>query len=335
MCLVALALDQSSRFPFVLAANRDEFMNRPTARLGWWEPDGGGPAILGGRDLEAGGTWLGLTAAGRLGLVTNVRNPKDIDPDAPSRGLIVPQWLRGDTEMQMLWPRLAMSGYNGFNMVALDFARGEGFSINNRQLFPQRLDKGLFGLSNARLNTPWPKVQRLKAATKAAIPASANSEDLANRLFEALADTTAVPDGELPQTGVSLDWERMLSTAFIRSPDGSYGTRCATLVITERVNKRLVTHVLERTFTGRPGMALLRRVTLRNWPPRHTMGPAEVARLSATLPPPELRQEDAFESSEVSEQDQHALTPTAATPERKTRARSLIKPAKVKPLAAS
>lgn len=333
MCLVALALDQSSRFPFVLAANRDEFMARPSARLGWWEPEGGGPAILGGRDLEAGGTWLGLTASGRLGLVTNVRNPKELDPDAPSRGLIVPQWLKGNTSMQMLWPRLAMSGYNGFNMLALDFAQGECFWLNNRKLFPQRLEKGLFGLSNASLNTPWPKVQRLKAAVKAAIPASVDSEDLANRLFEALADPAPAPDAALPRTGVSEDWERLLSSAFIRSEDGTYGTRCSTLVITERVNKRLVTHVLERTFTGKPGMALLRRVTLRNWPPRHTMAPADVARLNATLPPPALRQEDAFESSEVSEQDQHALTPSAPLPAKKNRARNLIKPAKARPLA--
>ena len=188
MCLVAFALDQSSRFPFVMAANRDEFFDRPAARLGWWEPETPGPAILGGRDLQAGGTWLGLTALGRLGMVTNIRDPQDMDPQAPSRGQIVPQWLKGDLHMSMLWPRLAMSGYNGFNMIALDFAQGECFWLNNKRLYPERLQRGIFGLSNAQLNTPWPKVQRLKAAMKAAIPASANSEDLANRLMSQ-ADT--------------------------------------------------------------------------------------------------------------------------------------------------
>ncbi|MFT3856913.1 MAG: NRDE family protein [Aquabacterium sp.] len=332
MCLVAFALDQSSRFPFVLAANRDEFFDRPAARLGWWEPEGGGPAVLGGRDLEAGGTWLGLTAQGRLGLVTNIRDPKNMDPQAPSRGEIVPHWLKGDESMSMLWPRLAISGYNGFNMVALDFAQGECFFVNNRKLYPERLQRGIFGLSNASLNTPWPKVQQLKAKLKQAIGTSNDVEALSNQLFEALADPAQAPDHQLPSTGVSVEWERLLSSAFIRSANGQYGTRCSTLVITERVNKRLVTHVMERTFAAQTGMALLRRVQLRNWPPRHTMADNEVARLEATLPPPGLRHEgheDAFESSDVSEQDDHALPPT---PVRRARARSLIKPGRVRPL---
>lgn len=330
MCLVALALDQSSRFPFVLAANRDEFYDRPAARLGWWEPTDGGPPILGGRDLQAGGTWLGLTAHGRLGLVTNVRDPSNMDPQAPSRGQIVPQWLKGDLSMPMLWPRLAISGYNGFNMLALDFADGECFWLNNRKLFPERLQKGVFGLSNAILNTPWPKVQQLKARTRQAIAQSDDVEVLANRLFEALADPGVAPDEQLPHTGVSTEWERLLSSAFIKSPNGLYGTRCSTLVITERIHKRLVTHVLERTFTATSNMALLRRVTLRNWPPRHTMAATEVAKLDATLPPAEMRQEEVFESSEVSEQDNHALA--EMEPARKTRARSLIKNNRVRPL---
>lgn len=330
MCLVALALDQNSRFPFILAANRDEFFDRPAARLGWWEPGDGAPPILSGRDLHAGGTWLGLTAHGRLGLVTNIRNPDDIDPQAPSRGQVVPQWLKGDTSMSMLWPRLAISGYNGFNMLGLDFAQGECFWVNNRRLFPERLQRGVFGLSNAQLNTPWPKVQQLKARLKQAVTAADQTEALINRLFEALADPGVAPDEQLPHTGVSPEWERLLSSAFIRSANGQYGTRCSTLVITERVNKRLVTHVLERTFTSHGGMALLRRVTLKNWPPRHTMAETEVARLDATLPPPDMRHEDAFESSDVSEQENHALP--ASVPIRKTRARSLIKSSKVRPL---
>lgn len=333
MCLVALALDQSSRFPFVLAANRDEFFDRPAARLAWWESPDGGPAILGGRDLHAGGTWLGLTAHGRLGMVTNVRNPLDNDPQAPSRGQIVPQWLRGDTGMPMLWPRLAMTGYNGFNLLALDFAQGECFWINNRQRYPERLQRGIYGLSNAQLNTPWPKVQQLKAKLKLSIQQSGNAEALSNRLLEALTDPNPAPDHLLPHTGVSLEWERMLSPALIRSPDGVYGTRCSTVIVTERVNKRLVTHVMERTYSAQSGMALLRKVTLKNWPPRHTMSETDVAKLEATLPPPALRHEDAFESSDVEENPNHALPETAAAP-RKARARSLIKSGSAKPVKA-
>ena len=323
MCLVAFALDQSSRYPFVLASNRDEFYDRPAARLAWWQPEGGGPAILGGRDLSEGGTWLGLTAAGRLGLVTNVRNPAKLDPAAPSRGHLVTDWLQGDRAMSQLWPRMAMSGYNGFNMVALDFADGECFWLNNERLYPERLHKGVFGLSNAELNTPWPKVTALKARLKAAIPEAVDADDLANRLFAALSDPTQAPDAGLPQTGVTPEWEKMLSSAFIKAPEWRYGTRASTVIITERVNKRLVTHVMERTFSGQSSVALMRRVTLKNWPPRHTMDSAEVARLSASLPPPPARKEDSFESSEVQEQDNHVLS--TDTPARKSRARSLIK----------
>jgi uncharacterized protein with NRDE domain len=325
-----MALDQNSRFPFVLAANRDEFFERPAARLAWWEPEEGAPPILGGRDLQAGGTWLGLTAHGRLGLVTNIRNPSDVDPQAPSRGMIVPQWLKGDQSMAMLWPRLAMSGYNGFNLLALDFAQGECFWVNNKKLYPERLQRGVFGLSNAQLNTPWPKVQQLKARLRQAVASAPDADNMAEQLFAALADPTEAPDSQLPRTGVSLEWERLLSPAFIRSPNGQYGTRCATLVITERVNKRVVTHVLERTFSAQSSIALLRRVTLRNWPPRHTMSQNDVARLDATLPPPELRHEDAFESGEIHELDQHTLPDTPTGP--KTRARNLIKASKLRPM---
>jgi len=325
MCLVAFALDQSSRYPFVMAANRDEFFDRPAARLGWWEPDGGGPAILGGRDLHAGGTWLGLTASGRLAMVTNIRNPEDNDPQAPSRGSIVPQWLSGELGMPMLWPRLAMSGYNGFNLIALDFAQGECFWVNNRKLYPERLTKGVFGLSNAQLNTPWPKVQNLKAAMRTAMSEAHDAEDLASNLFDALADDTRAPDALLPRTGVSQEWEQLLSSSFIRDGQGLYGTRCSTVIVTERHNKRLVTHVMERTFSPQSNLALMRRVSLRNWPPRHTMSSADVARLESTLPPPALRHEERFESSAITEHDDSDLNEMAAS--RRQRARSLIKPA--------
>ncbi len=325
MCLIAFALDQSSRFPFVMAANRDEHFDRPAARLGWWEPEGGGSAILSGRDLQSGGTWLGLTAMGRLGMITNVREPHNIDPQAPSRGLIVPQWLKGDMHMSTLWPRLAMSGYNGFNMIALDFAQGECFWLNNRRIYPERLQRGIFGLSNAQLNTPWPKVQALKASLKAALPKSTDADTLAQRLFEALGNATPAPDDQLPHTGVPHEWEKMLSAALIRSGNGLYGTRCSTVIITERVNKRLVTHVLERTYAAQSNLTLLRQVTLKNWPPRHTMASADVARLDATLPPPSMRHDEAFEASDISEFDEaHAMTDAQV---KRQRARSLIKSA--------
>ena len=336
MCLLALALDQNSRFPFVLAGNRDEFFDRPASRLGWWAPEDGGPAILGGRDLQAGGTWLGLTATGRLGILTNVRDPQNVDPSAPSRGQIVPQWLKGDMEMASLWPRLAIQGYNGFNMLAIDFARGDAFWVNNRKLFPERLNHGIHGLSNAILNTPWPKVQHLKGAMRAAIAEEQTVDGLAHKLFHALADPTEAPDNHLPHTGVPREWEKHLSAAFIKPTMSRYGTRCSTVIITERTHKRVVTHVLERTFAEHTHLAVLRHVVLKNWPPRHSMSAAEVAKLDATLPPPGLRHEEAFESSEVAETDDHDLGgegPVAISEAKRTRARSLIKSPKVKPIA--
>ncbi len=321
MCLATLALDVNSRFPMVLAANRDEFMNRPTARLAWWEAPGQA-AILGGRDQQSGGTWLGLNASGRLALLTNVRNPAKQDPKAPSRGEIVPLWLKGHKPMHELWPQLAMHGYNGFNLMALDFAQGECFWLSNTAAYPKRLDKGIYGVSNALLDTPWPKLTQLKAHTKSAVANAKSVDDLSMMLFDALANPLEAADDDLPYTGVPIEWERLLSSAFVRSPDGSYGTRCSTLIITERVNKRLVTHVLERTYTAGTRMALLRRVTLRNWPPKYTASLDQIAKLDRSLTPASLQHDDTFETSDVQETENHALE---IPPVRKTRARSLIK----------
>ncbi len=283
MCLVALAIDQDRRFPLVVAANRDEYFKRPAARMAWWTPDSGGPAILSGRDLESGGTWLGLTAEGRMAFLTNVRDPARNDPLAPSRGRIVPDWLSGRDPTDRFWMRTALSGHNGFNLVMADFRLGECLWASNTALHPVRLDRGVHGVSNAGLDTPWPKVAALKARLAEAIPQAVSVDDLADRLFAALADRTEAPDPDLPSTGIPLDWERTLSAAFIRSADQSYGTRCSTLVITERVNRHLLTHVLERSFNPGSSVALLRRATLRHWPPRYSTALVAAAEQSPVL----------------------------------------------------
>ncbi|UZG42721.1 NRDE family protein [Caldimonas thermodepolymerans] len=270
MCLAAVAIDASARFPFVVAANRDEYFDRAASALDWWTPAGGGPAILGGRDLHAGGTWLGLTQAGRVALLTNVRNPADIVRDAPSRGAIVPHWLRGDLSVEHFWRQVAQAGYNGFNVIAADLARGTCAWASNRAARPHPLRRGIHGLSNAQLDTPWPKVERLKRHLREALDAAASAEALALRLFAALGDATPVPDEHLPRTGVPLEWERWLAPAFIRTPDGRYGTRCSIVIVTERRGAQCVTHVIERSFPGPeagPGDALERRHVLQDWPP--------------------------------------------------------------------
>lgn len=315
MCLVAIAIDQSRRFPLVLAGNRDEYYERPAQRLGWWSPGDGVPDILGGRDLHAGGTWLGLTAAGRLALVTNVRDPSRHDADAPSRGDIVPLWLRGDLSMDRFWTRIALAGFNGFNVVAADFARGECFWAGNTGALPVRLERGLWGVSNATLDSPWPKVHRLKARLREAVEAAPDADTLADRLFAALADRTPAPDDALPSTGVPLEIERALSPAFIRMPERAYGTRCSTVIVAERVSKRLVTHVFERTFTPGSPLALLRRVALREWPPRYLHTP-EGWRAA---------QEDVAESHVAAHHDAETAAADAAS--RRRRQRTLLAPA--------
>lgn len=319
MCLVALALDQDRRFPLVLASNRDEFFDRPTARLAWWTPDGGGPDILSGRDLQAGGTWLGLTAAGRLALVTNVRSPAQQNPQAPSRGGLVPRWLRGDQALDGFWTQIAPSDYNGYNLVAADFARGECFWASSSTALPRRIERGLYGLSNAGLDTPWPKVTQLKTRVQAALGGLAASESvdvLAGRLFKALVDRRPAADAELPFTGIPRELERQLSAPFIRTADGRYGTRCSTLVITERVKRQLVTHVFERSYAAGPGVALLRRSRLLDWPPRYSgVGQVPVAAVESVS-------ETAVEAPAAAPQ------PTEGSAARRTRARGVIKPAR-------
>ena len=314
MCLVALAIDHNRRFPLVIAANRDEYFRRAAARLSWWTPESGGPAILGGRDLESGGTWMGLTAEGRLALVTNIRDPKRMEADAPSRGRIVPDWLSGRERTDRFWMRSALSGYNGFNLVAFDFRQGECFYASNNGNFPMRLERGVHGLSNASLDTPWPKVETLKSRLQQAMDSSSSVDTLSVQLFAALADRSEASDDELPETGVPLEVERRLSSAFIRTPDGAYGTRCSTLIITEKVNRHLVTHVLERSFSA-TGMALLRRSTIRNWPPRYSLEE------EASFTPSE---QGAVSESELAESASAMALPPPVM--KRTRVRSLLKP---------
>ena len=309
MCLVAFAIDQSRRFPLVVASNRDEFFERQTARLAWWTPGDGAPAVLSGRDLESGGTWMGLTAQGRLALLTNVRSGQRPDGSAPSRGKIVTDWLAAREDTGDFWMRTSLSGYNGFNLVAADFARGECFWASNANPHPRRLERGLYGLSNGALDAPWPKVTALKQSLQASMAGAADAEDLATRLFAALADRQVAADERLPQTGIPIERERLLSPAFIRMPEQGYGTRCATLVITERSGRHPVTHVFERSFNPGGSVALLRRASLRNWPPRYVQDDPEAQ----------------VQHGEVSESEIEEHAAVEAAP-RRTRVRSLLKP---------
>lgn len=315
MCLTVLALDASRQFPLVVAANRDEYFARSATRLAWWTPEAAPHQILAGRDVQGGGTWMGLTAEGRLALVTNIRKPHQVDTSAPTRGRIVPAWLRGDMAADRFWPHVALSGHEPFNLIAADFRAGDCFWASSERACPQRIERGIVGLSNGRLDEPWPKVAELKKAVQQGLDMARSVDELANHLFAALANRRAAPDAALPKTGVSLDLERMLSPAFIRSADGLYGTRCSTLIVTERVGKRLTTHVLERTFTAGPGVALLRRASLKDWPPKY--------RLDDSSGEPDLP----VEAGPVSDSELVEHTPLAESAAPKRRVRSLLRPA--------
>jgi uncharacterized protein with NRDE domain len=234
MCLAFVALDAHREFALVLAANRDEAYARGTDPAHWWEE-----GILAGRDRVAGGTWLGVTRQGRWSLVTNVRDAGLKDPDAPSRGAMVRAALEDSRSPLMVAAAATLpSRHNGFNLLVGD--RRGGAYASNRASGALVLQTGIHGLSNHVLDSPWPKVEHGKRAFASWV--AAGDTDIAT-LLDLLRDDREAPDASLPRTGVSLEWERRLSSAFIVSAE--YGTRCSTVVTVSRAG-----HVrfVERNF---------------------------------------------------------------------------------------
>jgi uncharacterized protein with NRDE domain len=228
MCLAVIALDAHPRYALVVAANRDEQHARAAAPAAWGHaPPFAG--ILAGRDLAAGGTWLGVRRDGRWALVTNVREGGRNDPRLRSRGELVLQALDANESPERALTALAARGpqYNGFNLLAGNARRTAWMS--NRSPQSRIMARGVHGLSNAFLDTPWPKVVRTLRRVREW--SNQGGDDVAP-LFAALADRAAAPDGALPSTGVSRDQERALSAPFIVGEH--YGTRCSTLFTVDR-----------------------------------------------------------------------------------------------------
>jgi uncharacterized protein with NRDE domain len=226
MCLIFVAWRAHPQVPLFVAANRDEFYARPTAPAHWWSDTQ--PPILAGRDLEAGGTWLGITRTGRFAALTNYRDParKHLQ-EAPSRGALVTSLLALDVPVAASLERLRAIGpdYNPFNLI---FSDGHSLGIYESAVGEGRiLAEGVYVLSNHLLDTPWPKVEALRARM---ISPGGELPDKEAALA-LLRDDRPALDEALPKTGVSLDWERRLSSIFVRQ--GTYGTRCSTLVRTE------------------------------------------------------------------------------------------------------
>jgi uncharacterized protein with NRDE domain len=222
VCLILVAHRAHPRYRLVVAANRDEWFRRRTAPAAFW-PDA--PDVLAGRDLEQGGTWLGITRTGRFAALTNFRERGAHREAAPSRGALVSDFLRGTEDVGRFFSRLSPHAgrYNGFNLIAWD---GTTLAVtSNRHGGSRTLGDGVFGLSNHLIDTPWPKVR----AGRLGLAALLAREVSLDALLELLDDTRMAEDDELPDTGVGLDWERKLSP--LRIVAGEYGTRCSTALL--------------------------------------------------------------------------------------------------------
>lgn len=223
MCLLLVAIQKIPGYKLILAANRDEYYDRPTAPAGFW-PDV--PVLLAGRDLGAGGTWLGITRNGRIAALTNYRDPASHKARAPSRGELPFRYLSGmESAVDFIGKlRKTADQYNGFNLVLGDPKDIYWFSNRSKKMLA--LTPGLHGLSNHLLNTPWPKVEKSKASF-AALLVRKTMPPLES-FFKMLNDRVPAEPEDLPDTGMGKRWERILSPVFITSP--TYGTRSSTLV---------------------------------------------------------------------------------------------------------
>jgi uncharacterized protein with NRDE domain len=221
LCLIVIAWQARADLPLVVAANRDEWRARPAKAAHWW-PDH--PSLLAGRDLQAGGTWMGITREGRFAAVTNFRDPSDKRTTARSRGALVTEFLAGvETPQAFLMGLGARAGeYNGFNLVLGDPA-GLWY-YGSREGEARAIEPGIHGLSNHLLDEPWPKVVRARGAMAEAV----RRDDPAPVLFDLLSDGAGAPDAALPDTGVGIAWERRLASPLITGVD--YGTRASTVL---------------------------------------------------------------------------------------------------------
>jgi uncharacterized protein with NRDE domain len=239
MCTLLLAHQAHPKYRLVLAANRDEFYDRPTAAAGFWKE---APQVFGGRDLIHGGTWLAVTAAGRIAALTNYREPHTERRDGPSRGALVSEFVKGDTTPDAYLAQLRAKAlpYSGYNLIVGDTERLLHYSNRSDRVTP--LHAGIHGVSNHLLDTPWPKVVKGKAELARVLE---GGEVAPESLFALLADCSKAPDAELPDTGVGLELERLLSSIFITSE--RYGTRSSTVLL---VDHDLRATFIERSFDG-------------------------------------------------------------------------------------
>ncbi len=232
MCLIIFAYQENPLFPLVVAANRDEFFARPTAQADFWQDEETGQQILAGRDLQAGGTWLGVTRAGRFAAVTNIRDPSQTQRRPRSRGDLTRQFLAGIQSPKQYCEALVNNFdlFAGYNLLVGDST--SLFYVNNQEEKVWPLKAGIYGLSNGLLNSCWPKVNQGRENLRALM---LSPQELAtDALITMMADRTQASDDDLPNTGTGIEIERELSSTFILNPERQYGTLCSTAVILER-----------------------------------------------------------------------------------------------------
>lgn len=236
MCLVFISLNSHPQYKVIVAANRDEFYERKTAPAVFWKDQ---PEIVGGRDLEAAGTWMAMHTNGKVALVTNYRDPAHINPKAPSRGKLVSDFLTGNKSPEQYLHELESTAnqYNGFNLLVGNL--DEWWYLSNYKTGIQKLESGIYGLSNGLLDTAWPKVVRGKEKFLRVIEFDA----LPEQLFRILYDEQRAEDQTLPNTGIGLERERALSSMFIKTK--GYGTRCSTVLLIDKEDR---VQYYERTY---------------------------------------------------------------------------------------
>lgn len=232
MCLIIFAYQMDTRFPLVVAANRDELFSRPTSQAALWTDEESGQQILSGRDKQAGGTWLGTTQNGRFAAVTNIRDPSQTERRPRSRGDLTRQFL-GSNHTPAEYCSLLAENYNqfaGYNLLVGDSS--SLIYVNNHEEKIWELEPGIYGLSNGLLNSSWPKVDKGKTRLQALLE---HPEQLTlDALLSMMGDRSQAEDADLPDTGIGIDIERKLSSAFILNPEREYGTLCSTAVIVEQ-----------------------------------------------------------------------------------------------------
>jgi uncharacterized protein with NRDE domain len=223
MCLLVFAWKTNPDYPMLFAGNRDELHVRPALPAGFWEET---PQLIGGRDLQAGGTWLGVTTCGRFAVVTNYRvglNPKKA---ARSRGDLTAEFLRGQAPAEIYINEIAgrAGEYGAFSLIVGD-RRSLWYLSNHGRPQPREVTPGIHGLSNHLLDTPWPKVTQSVARLALLLEQHATSDE---NLFALLADRTPAPEAQLPETGIGREHERQVSPVFVVNP--VYGTRCSSVI---------------------------------------------------------------------------------------------------------